>query len=448
MKLFEPLMLKFEEAKWINDPELGLIDTILEKHPELIKMLADDITAGQKESDFGRKDTPSVEQIVRAAIYKEMKNLDYRALEYAREDSGICEHFVKIDPDRPYSFQVYRKYISRISAEKLERFMIALNRIAIEEGLEDVKDFRQDSTVIETNIHYPTNNSLVWDCIKESERLLGHLKEEVTGFSYEEYKVKAKKIYFRINVERDGEKRVKLFKKQLKLFIESINRLSNIIKKKSEYGVTVKATAILSELEKLYPVMEKVYRMTERHEILKEKVPVEEKIVSIYERHTDIIVKGKREARFGHKVQLGGGRSNLILTCEIVRGNPKDSELYEGTIEEVKKDYKITPRAVVTDGGYASGKNFEYANKAGIVNIVFNKIVGNIRNIVENKAAEKRLKKWRGGIEAVISNLKRGFEIRRCLWKGWEHYRQKIFWSVIGYNIRILTAAFLVKLTL
>jgi IS5 family transposase len=78
--------------------------------------------------------------------------------------------------------------------------------------------------------------------------------------------------------------------------------------KKSEYGVTVRATAILSELEKLYPVMGKVYRMTERHEILKEKVPVEEKIVSIYEQHTDIILKGKREVRFGHKVQLGGGR--------------------------------------------------------------------------------------------------------------------------------------------
>jgi IS5 family transposase len=49
--------------------------------------------------------------------------------------------------------------------------------------------------------------------------------------------------------------------------------------------------------------MEKVYAMTERHEILKEKVGVEEKIFSIYERHTDIIVKGKREVEFGHEVR-------------------------------------------------------------------------------------------------------------------------------------------------
>ncbi|MHB9293583.1 putative ISNCY family transposase ISSydi1 [Hollandina sp. SP2] len=230
MKLFEPLMLKFERPKWVNDPELGLLDTILEEHLELITMLVSDITAGQKGSDFGRQDTPSVEQIVRAAIYKEMNHLDYRALEYAQEDSRICEQFVKINPNRPYRFQVMQKYISRLRDEYLEKFMIALNRIAIAEGLEDVKELRQDSTVIETNIHYPTNNSLVYDCIQESERLLEHLKEGIEGFSYEGYKQKAKQKYFKINGERGEEKRVKLFKKQLKLFMESINQVLNAVK--------------------------------------------------------------------------------------------------------------------------------------------------------------------------------------------------------------------------
>jgi IS5 family transposase len=118
--------------------------------------------------------------------------------------------------------------------------------------------------------------------------------------------------------------------------------VSNIVKKKSELGKTAAASAYLNELEELYPIMGKVYKMTERHEILKEKVGVEDKIFSIYERHTDIIVKGTREVQFGHKVQISGGKSNLILTCEIVKGNPKDSELYEGTVEEIKKEYGDT----------------------------------------------------------------------------------------------------------
>ena len=448
MKIFEPLLLKFEDGNWANDPELGLMDTILEQNPKLIKMLTSDITQGKPSSVFGRQDTPSVEQIIRAAIYKEMKNLDYRSLEYAQEDSKICEKFVKIDPNRPYSFQVWQKYISRISEEKLEKFMVEMNKIAITEGLEDIQDFRQDTTVVETNIHYPTNNSLIWDCIKESERLLKQLKDEIENFTYEEYKKKAKKIYFKINVERKAEKRVKLFQKQLKMFIESINQVSNIVKKKSKYGITIKAVCILEALEVLIPVMEKVYSMTERREILKEKVPIEEKIFSIYEMHTDIIVKGQRDAQFGHKINLGSGKSNLILTCEILTGNPKDSMIYQNTMEKLIRLYHITPKSSTADGGFASIENIQYSKNIGIANIVFNKIRGNMQNIARNAWIEGKLKRWRSGIEAVISNLKRGFNIFRCTWKGLAHYGQKVFWSIIGYNLRVMTAGLLKVMTL
>jgi len=105
----------------------------------------------------------SVEQITRAAIYKEIKQLDYRELEYALTDSRICEKFVKINPLRPYNFRVFQKYISRISADSLSKLMYEINKIAINEGLEDLTKFREDSTVVEANIHYPTNNSLVWE---------------------------------------------------------------------------------------------------------------------------------------------------------------------------------------------------------------------------------------------------------------------------------------------
>ena len=448
MKLFEPLTLKFEDGNWVADPQLGLIDLILELNPHLIKMFEKDITEGLSDSGFGRQDMPSVEQIVRAAIYKEVKNLTYRELEYAQVDSRICEHFVKINPFDPYSFQAWQKYISRISEEKLEEFMVELNRVAISDGLEDLEKFRQDPTVIETNIHYPTNNSLIWDCIKESERLLKHLKKKVESLIYDQYCKKAKKIYFKINVSKDEEERLKLFEKQLEMLRKCINQVTNIVENKSQYELTEAGMKYMGKLEELIPVMEKVYKMSLNREVLKEEVPVEEKIFSIYEVHTDIIVKGKREVEFGHKVNLGSGKSNLILTCEILKGNPNDSEIYEGTIEKFKKDYGRAPGSSVADGGFASKDNLEYSQKAGIINTVFNKVRGSMENIVKNKWLETRLKKWRSGIEAIISNLKRGFEIRRCTWKGHAHYGQKVFWSVIGYNIRVMTGAYLKLMTL
>ena len=436
MKLFEDFKLKFEQPNWARDPELGLIDTILERHTDLYQLLSQDITKGCKDSIFGRGDTPSVEQIVRAAIYKELKGLDYRELAYHQIDSRICALFIKIDDLRPYSFQMYQKYISKIKEESLQQLLVGLNKIAIGEGLEDIEKLRQDSTVVKANIHYPTNNSLVWDCIKESHRLLGQLSEEVKWVSYRDYLKTAKKTYYKINNTKIKDKREQLFKKQLVTFTKSINQLSNVVKKNP--GCSIKTIAITLVMEDLLPLMMQVYDMAYRKEINGEKVPNDEKLFSIYERHTDIIVKGGREVLFGHKVNISTGKSNLILSCDVLQGNPSDTQLYAGTIDKVEDDYGIVPRDLVTDGGYASKDNLNYAKGQGIRNIVFNKIVGSLKSEVSSHNMETRLKKWRSGIEAVISNVKRGFNMFCCNWKGWDHFVAKVLWSVIAYNIRVM----------
>ncbi len=438
MKLFEDFKLKFERPDWSRNLELGLIDTILEQHPHLIALLEGDIMKGQKSSVFGRKDTPSVEQIVRAAIFKELKGLDYRQLEYQQTDSRICVAFIKIDDLRPYSFQVYHKYISQISSDSLQKLLVELNKIAIDEGLEDIEKIRQDSTVVETNIHYPTNNAILWDCIKEANRLLGHLREEINTLSYREYTVQAKKTYFKINVIKGKDKRTELFRKQLVLYVKTINQVSNVVKKNP--GCSVVTMALIGQLEKHLEVMNLVYDMVYIKEIKGEKVPNESKIYSIYEQHTDIIVKGSREVQFGHKVDLCSGKSNLVLNCQVLRGNPSDKALFAPAVDDIIDNYGQVPRDCVTDGGYASLANQAHAQEQGITNIVFNKVVGSLQNIASSKNLETRLKKWRSGIEAVISNIKRGFNLARCTWKGWEHFVAKVLWSVIAYNIRVMTA--------
>lgn len=445
MTLFHEFKQKTEQADWGKNPELGLVDTILESHPELLDLVKSDITSGQKESNFGRKDMPSVEQILRAALFKEMKGLDYRELEYAQSDSRICGRFIKLNTERHYSFQMYQTYISRIREESLQELMVAMNKVAVAEGLESVEQFRQDSFVVEANIHFPTNNSLVWDCIKESHRLLGQLSEEMSGLDYQDYMKGAKKTYFKINNTKSGDKRVDLFNKQLILFTKVINNVSNAIKKKKCCSSIV-GLGIIGSLETLMPLLAQVYGMAHRREIAGEAVPNDQKLFSIYELHTDIIVKGDRKIKFGHKVNVGTGKSNLILVCENLNGNPADSTLYQGAMEKVIESYGRIPRDSATDGGYASKANADYAKGKGIVNIVFNKIVGSLKNIVSSKNMETRLKKWRSGIEANISNLLRGFGLTRCNWKGHEHFKSKVLWSVIAYNVRVMTAALIMQL--
>lgn len=437
MKLFEELKLKFESANWARFPEYGVIDTILEQHTDIILLFKDDIMGKNSGSQFGRGDIPTVEQIVRAAIFKEMKGFDYRELADAQDDSRLCGMFIKLDRRRPYSFQMFHKYISRIRPETLQKVLYRVNQIAIGEGYENLQQLCQDTTVVESNIHYPTNNSLVWDCIKECDRLLGHLKKEVTDFSYIDYTKGAKKTYFKLNVTKKAEARYGLFCTQLILFTKVINQLSNTVKKK--FG-NWKVGLIQIQMDSLLKLMRQVYEMAYEMQIEGNQVPNEKKLFSIYELHTDIIVKGQREVEFGHKVSLATGSSNLILDCQVLKGNPADKTLFQEVVSRVIENYRTVPRDCAADGGYATLANLNFAKEMNIRNIVFNKVVGSLQNQVSSKNMETRLKKWRSSVEAVISNLKRGFNLNRCNWKGWIHFQSKVMWSALAYNFRVLTA--------
>ncbi len=434
MKLINQALLQFEKVDWRNDPELGLIDLILTQNPHLIKLLSDDITQGQAPSVLGRQDSPSVDQVVRAGIFKEFKKLNYRDLDYMQRDSYVCKAFLKLDGRKSYSFQVWNKYISRISAEKLTELLFEINKIAIKEGIEDLDKIRMDTTVVESNIHAPTNNSLVWDCIKESHRLLAQLAEQ-EGIKHINYSKGAKKNFFAINNSK-ADKRTTLFVKQLKLLTKTINQVSRFAKKK-DYCTeikTAKGLVLCAQLDELLPLLDQVYQMTYQWEVLGEKVSNDQKVFSIYEQHTDIIVKG-RKSEFGHKVLLSDSKSGLILGCEVLKGNPSDSTLFNPTLSSITDTYGKIPRSVAADGGFAAHKNLDNS----LVNVVFNKVTPRMRNRASSKNMETRLRKWRSGIEASISNLKRGFNIGRCSWKGWKGFCSKVMWSVIGYNFRVLS---------
>lgn len=181
--------------------------------------------------------------------------------------------------------------------------------------------------------------------------------------------------------------------------------------------------------------MKQVVAMVRKKELQGEDVPNEAKVFSIYQQHTDIIVKGGREVQFGHKVNLAGGKSGLILSSEVLRGNPADSTLYQQGLQQVITAYGVVPRDSACDGGYASAANKKAAEEAGVINIVFNQGDGQYAKQGQQQFDENPTEKWRSGIEAVISNLKRDFKLRRCNWSGWQHFEAQVKWSVIGYNI-------------
>jgi transposase, IS5 family len=433
MRLRNELKLHFDTPIWGLYPELALFDVLLDKNPHFVKLVSKDVLFELKDSTLGRKDSPTVEQVLRAAIYKEIKKLTYRELEVDMYDSKICNMFLKLEENQGYSYSVMQKYISKIKESSIRTIIIEINNIAISEGLEQVDKISTDTTNIETNVHYPTNNSLVLDCIETATRLLKRIKKDKKDDDdrLDKQRKEAKKLNYDINNTKKDEM-PSLFDPYLSILKDLIFESWSCIRTDS-----LKNKAKL-ELEVFLPLMIKVYRNAVKLQLKGIKVANADKVFSVFETHTDILVKGQRKVEFGHKVLITRGSSNIILDHKVFEGNPSDKELLLPSIVNIKVNYNRTPESTSNDGGFCSNANLEGCQKLGLINIVFTKVTKSLQNIVSVPELEIILKKWRGTTEAVISNLKRGFDLQRVTWEGFEGFCSKVAWSVLGYNLRVM----------
>lgn len=177
---------------------------------------------------------------------------------------------------------------------------------------------------------------------------------------------------------------------------------------------------------------------TERRVFQGENVPAADKIVSLFEPHTDILVKARRETRFGHKLNLTTGKSGLILDAVIEAGNPADSERFLPLIERHRAHYGRVPRQVAADGGYASTDNLERAKALGIQDVAFHKKRGlKVEEMTKSPRVYRKLRNFRAGIEAGISCLKRAYGLARCTWKGLDHVKAYIWSSIVAHNLTL-----------
>ena len=193
------------------------------------------------------------------------------------------------------------------------------------------------------------------------------------------------------------------------------------------------------ELKHYIPLARQVMDQAERRVLKGEQVPAADKIVSIFEPHTDIIVKQRRETKFGHKVCLTTGASCLVLDCVVEEGNPADSTLAVEMIDRQSELYGRPPRQVAFDGGFASIDNLKELKGRGVKDVAFNKKRGlKVTEMAKSSWVYKVLSKFRAGIEGTISYLKRCFGLDRCLWRGFESFKAYVWSSVLAHNLLVM----------
>lgn len=415
--------------------ELAAMSDWLDQHPELLDLVAQDIDP-EGRSESGR-DGLTFESILRCAILKQYRQVSYRELEFLLEDSRSFAHFARLDPLQVPGHSTLQWVVSRITDATWETLNAALLRSACAEGIESGETVRIDATVTETNILEPTDSRLLFDGVRVMNRLLqkAHKHLGPARIVFHNHRRVAKRRMRAIHSARGADRRAVLYRELIAKVEATLGYVAAALPAVAACSAPW-ALVWRHEVDHYRPLIEQVIDQTRRRVFDGETVPAGEKIVSLFEPHTDIIRKEPRETEYGHKVTLSTGCSALVLDAVVEAGNPADATCYLPMLERHAEHYGQMPTSVATDGAYASQDNLDAAKAAGIENVVFHKRRGiEIEAMTAKRWLYYQLKRFRAGIEAGISYLKRCFGLGRCNWKGLAHFKAYVWSAIFAHNL-------------
>jgi transposase, IS5 family len=424
--------------------QLEKISGILFENKNFLNNIFVDIAA-EKDLSVGRNGL-NADQVLRCAVLKTFMGFTYEQLEFHLSDSQAMRAFAKLNYNQEPSKSSLQNNIKSISEDSWEYIHNALVKYSIDKKIETGNMTRTDATAVDTNIHKPSDSTLLQDGIRVITRTLMKTSELCPELTFSDHNRAAKKRVLNIMHSKD-KKREKAYKKLLGLARNVVQYSEQAISLLAAYNdpdieKSILAVHLKGQIEYNLDMLHKVTDQTIRRVINKEKVPSDEKLISFFEPHSDIIKKDRRDTHFGHKVYLTTGKSGLILDCLMPRGNPNDSTLVGEIVERQKKTLQKTPRQISMDGGFASADALNKAKQAGVKDVCFAKKRNlNILDMVKSSYVYKKLRNFRAGIEAIISTMKRAFGLDRCTWKGWEGFKQYVWSSVVAFNLQVLASA-------
>jgi IS5 family transposase len=426
--------------------QLKGMDRIIRENPEIVKAVHADLTK-EMNTTTGREGI-SAERVLRTAILKQLKGYPYRELRDQIHGSVPFRWFTQFYSDEIPHFTALQKSIKAIGDDTWKTINELLVHYARAKKVEKGHALRIDTAVIETNISYPNDARLLWDSIRVLTRSMEACRKimsELT-FNFAKRTRRSKKLCYAIVMAKGPQapiRRKKLYKELLTIAHEVVTMARACLEQLTK-DTHPKALEYHTSLNYYVKLTCKIINQCERRVLKGETVPVAEKIVSLFEDHTDIIKRGKSQSptEFGHKALFATGKSGLITHYETIRGNPSDSGMVPEVLSAHCTQYGRAPLSLSGDRRFFSAANERIAHSSGVQNVCINKpgYRCKARKELERETWFKKLRRFRAGIEGIISTLMRSFGLTRCLWKGWESFRSYVGLSVVTFNLRKIAA--------
>src|SRR3974390_655160 len=142
------------------EPQLAAISTFFDEHEEIIEYIRLDLVRGLKKPGSGRSGlTPS--QILRSLVLMRLKNGDYRELRERIADGLTLRQFTDFYCAPVPKHDAFQRGFIRLTPQTLRVVNDLVVRAAVQLGLEDGAELWGDPTVVQTDIHHPTDKTLL-----------------------------------------------------------------------------------------------------------------------------------------------------------------------------------------------------------------------------------------------------------------------------------------------
>lgn len=408
----------------------------------------------------GRLGTPA-EVVLRLLLLKHVRNWSYEVVEREVRANLVYRSFTRVGGGKVPDDTVMNKWALALGPEVIEGIHKRVVAIAQEKKVVEGRKMRVDTTVVETNIHYPTDSSLLGDGVRVLTRAMQRIAA-IAGGAGAKLQDRSRSVKYRILEigraarSKGGTGKEKLQQGYRKL-LEATSRVVGQAKRFSrEIGEGVKTSAdvfqqaalngLRKELDTMVPRVQQVMQQA-RARIFGGNTHVSEKLVSIFEPDTEIIRKGKanKPTEFGKLVKIQEAENQIITSYEVYEKRPSDSALLIPAIEEHEEQLGRVPRLVAGDAAFYSVSNEKAAHEKGVKRVC---IPNRNTTSAERKREQKKPwfrkgQKWRTGSEGRISVVKRRHGLNRCRYKGARGMQRWVGFGVIADNLlnigRLLT---------
>jgi IS5 family transposase len=437
-----------EAVEDLWEPWMRHADKALEDDTLLLLIQQELAQRCQKSKTRGRKATPA-EVVLRMLLLKHVRDWSFETLSREVRANLVYREFTRIGGEKVPDDRTMGNLARQLGPEVVEKVHRRVVEIAQENQIATGRKMRMDTTVVETEIHYPTDSTLLGDGV----RVLTRIMKKVTAVAGEvgtqmrdrsrsaKLKVLAIARASRNKTEPGRQKMKKAYVQLLEIssrVVGQAKKFSHEIAAGVKQGNLSVMHKAKKELDEMIPRVQQVLRQT-RERVLRGNTQAEGKLLSVFETHTEVIRKGKanKPNEFGKLVLIQEAENQIVTHYQVCEQRPADSTLLVGGLEQHVQQFGRAPEKVAADPGFFSAANESKAEEMGVsrVSIPSHDTKSPARKKRQKERWFKNLQKWRTGCEGRIRVLKRRHGLRRSLYKGPDGIRRWVGLGVIADNV-------------